>query len=232
MTRRSEMLSRIGSRRSAATWCSTAPCSAKPRATPCHHRRPRRARGRDSLSTSPRSGALFVNELAVFTQARPRLFLSPLLKTDLLLQNAAPEALEGAMGVAPKIVKKKPDKFRAGVRRPLARRPAARGGLLLLRRPCTSRFCPRAERSRRRAIRCRARSSRDLRRDRAVWRRSGVGRDCNVAAARWCRTRRLLCGSYGTALAQFVRGQAFGRVVRLADSRGDYLADQPVKRDD
>ena len=54
------------------------------------------------LSTSPRSGALFVNELAVYNP-RPKLFLSPLLKTDLLLQNAAPEALEGAMGVAPKI---------------------------------------------------------------------------------------------------------------------------------
>jgi hypothetical protein len=34
---------------------------------------------------------------------KPNWFLSPLLKTDLLVQNVAPQALEGALGVAPKI---------------------------------------------------------------------------------------------------------------------------------
>ena len=55
------------------------------------------------LASSPRSAALTVNELAALSKERPRLFLSPLLKTDLLVQNVAPEALEGALGVAPKI---------------------------------------------------------------------------------------------------------------------------------
>jgi ABC-type branched-subunit amino acid transport system substrate-binding protein len=63
------------------------------------------AAGVDSvlLSTSPRAGALAVDELGVLTQAPPRWFLSPLLKTDVLLQNVAPEVLEGAIGVAPRI---------------------------------------------------------------------------------------------------------------------------------
>ncbi len=55
------------------------------------------------LASSPRSAALAVNELAASNDERPRLFLSPLLKTDLLVQNVAPETLEGALGVAPKI---------------------------------------------------------------------------------------------------------------------------------
>jgi len=68
-----------------------------------HRRRPHASQGRRDLAVDVASlGALFVNELAVYNP-RPKLFLSPLLKTDLLLQNAAPEALEGAMGVAPKI---------------------------------------------------------------------------------------------------------------------------------
>jgi ABC-type branched-subunit amino acid transport system substrate-binding protein len=54
------------------------------------------------LATPPRAGALFVNDF--WTQgAAPRWFLSPLLKTHLLVQNTAPQALEGALGVAPKI---------------------------------------------------------------------------------------------------------------------------------
>jgi ABC-type branched-subunit amino acid transport system substrate-binding protein len=55
------------------------------------------------LSTSPRTGALLVNEFGVLSPATPRWFLSPLLKTDLLLQNVAPQTLEGAKGVTAKI---------------------------------------------------------------------------------------------------------------------------------
>jgi len=63
------------------------------------------AAGADSivLATSPRTGALIVNELGAAGTARLRWFLSPLLKTDILLENVAPQALEGALGVAPKI---------------------------------------------------------------------------------------------------------------------------------
>lgn len=55
------------------------------------------------LATSPRTGALLVNEFQASGVNPPRWFLSPLLKTDLLVQNVAPEALEGAVGVAPSI---------------------------------------------------------------------------------------------------------------------------------
>jgi ABC-type branched-subunit amino acid transport system substrate-binding protein len=55
------------------------------------------------LTTSPRAGALVVNEFDALSTTPPRWFLSPLLKTDLLVQNVAPEALEGALGVAPSI---------------------------------------------------------------------------------------------------------------------------------
>lgn len=55
------------------------------------------------LATSPRTGALVVNEFEASAAVTPRWFLSPLLKTDLLVENVAPEALEGALGVAPKI---------------------------------------------------------------------------------------------------------------------------------
>ena len=55
------------------------------------------------LTSSPRAGALVVNEFDALSATPPRWFLSPLLKTDLLVQNVAPEALEGALGVAPSI---------------------------------------------------------------------------------------------------------------------------------
>jgi len=55
------------------------------------------------LAASPRAGAIVVNEFDALSSMRPHWFLSPLLKTDLLLQNVAPQALEGALGVAPKI---------------------------------------------------------------------------------------------------------------------------------
>jgi neutral amino acid transport system substrate-binding protein len=55
------------------------------------------------LATSPRAGAIVINEFDALSRTEPRWFLSPLLKTDLLVQNVAPQALEGAMGVAPKI---------------------------------------------------------------------------------------------------------------------------------
>ena len=61
------------------------------------------------LATSPRTGALFVNEFYALEAQRPRWFLSPLLKTDLLVQNVAPEALEGALGIAPKIFDNGPE---------------------------------------------------------------------------------------------------------------------------
>jgi branched-chain amino acid transport system substrate-binding protein len=55
------------------------------------------------LATSPRTGALVVNEFDALSRTPPHWFLSPLLKTELLLQNVAPAALEGAIGVAPRI---------------------------------------------------------------------------------------------------------------------------------
>jgi ABC-type branched-subunit amino acid transport system substrate-binding protein len=55
------------------------------------------------LAASPRAGAIVVNEFDALSSKKPRWFLSPLLKTDLLVQNVAPQALEGALGVAPKI---------------------------------------------------------------------------------------------------------------------------------
>jgi hypothetical protein len=55
------------------------------------------------LATSPRAGAILVNEFDALSRKKPHWFLSPLLKTDLLVQNVAPQALEGALGVTPKI---------------------------------------------------------------------------------------------------------------------------------
>lgn len=55
------------------------------------------------LAASPRTGALVVNEFHVISPDPPRWFLSPLLKTDLFTLNVDPAALEGAVGVAPKI---------------------------------------------------------------------------------------------------------------------------------
>ncbi|HEX2875362.1 MAG TPA: ABC transporter substrate-binding protein [Polyangiaceae bacterium] len=55
------------------------------------------------LAASPRAGAILINEFEALSSKRPRWFLSPLLKTDLLVQNVAPQALDGAFGVAPKI---------------------------------------------------------------------------------------------------------------------------------
>lgn len=55
------------------------------------------------LATSPRTGALVVNEMDALSRRPPKWFLSPLLKTELLVQNVAPAALEGAIGVAPRI---------------------------------------------------------------------------------------------------------------------------------
>jgi ABC-type branched-subunit amino acid transport system substrate-binding protein len=55
------------------------------------------------LAASPRAGAILVNEFDALSSKRPRWFLSPLLKTELLVQNVAPQALDGAFGVAPKI---------------------------------------------------------------------------------------------------------------------------------
>lgn len=55
------------------------------------------------LATSPRTAALVVNEYDALSPQTPRWFLSPLLKTELLVENVAPAALEGAVGVAPKI---------------------------------------------------------------------------------------------------------------------------------
>jgi ABC-type branched-subunit amino acid transport system substrate-binding protein len=55
------------------------------------------------LATSPRTGALVVNDVDALRAKPLRWFLSPLLKTALLIENVAPDALAGALGVAPKI---------------------------------------------------------------------------------------------------------------------------------
>ncbi|RYZ05751.1 MAG: amino acid ABC transporter substrate-binding protein [Myxococcales bacterium] len=55
------------------------------------------------LAASPRAAAILINEFDALSREKPRWFLSPLLKTDLLVQNVAPQALEAALGVAPKI---------------------------------------------------------------------------------------------------------------------------------
>ena len=61
------------------------------------------------LAASPRAAAIVVNEFDALSSKKPRWFLSPLLKTDLLVQNVAPQALEGALGVAPKIYERGED---------------------------------------------------------------------------------------------------------------------------
>lgn len=58
------------------------------------------------LATSPRTGALVINEFDAATRTPPRWYLSPLLKTDLLVQNVAQSALDDAKGVAPLIYDK------------------------------------------------------------------------------------------------------------------------------
>jgi branched-chain amino acid transport system substrate-binding protein len=55
------------------------------------------------LAAAPRTAALAVNELQALSPRPLRWFLSPLLKTELLVANVAPEALEGALGVTPRI---------------------------------------------------------------------------------------------------------------------------------
>lgn len=56
-----------------------------------------------ALALPPISAALLANELAASGASPVRLYLSPLLKTPLFVQNVAPQALEGALGVAPKV---------------------------------------------------------------------------------------------------------------------------------
>jgi len=55
------------------------------------------------LAAAPRTGALAVNELEALSPRPLQWYLSPLLKTEVLVANVAPEALEGAFGVAPRI---------------------------------------------------------------------------------------------------------------------------------
>jgi ABC-type branched-subunit amino acid transport system substrate-binding protein len=61
------------------------------------------------LAASPRAAAIVVNEFDALSSKRPHWYLSPLLKTQLLVQNVAPQALEGASGVAPKITERGAD---------------------------------------------------------------------------------------------------------------------------
>jgi ABC-type branched-subunit amino acid transport system substrate-binding protein len=61
------------------------------------------------VASPPQSAALLVNEFGAIVAKRPQWFLSPLLKTDLFVQNVAPDAIEGALGVAPKIYDTSPD---------------------------------------------------------------------------------------------------------------------------
>jgi ABC-type branched-subunit amino acid transport system substrate-binding protein len=55
------------------------------------------------LATSPRTAALLINEFDSAGLRNIRWFLSPLLKTELFVQNVAPSFVEGALGVAPGI---------------------------------------------------------------------------------------------------------------------------------
>ena len=59
------------------------------------------------LSAPPRVAAWVANEVYVTFSAKVNWYLSPLLKTEVLIQNAAPGALNGAKGVAPKIFERK-----------------------------------------------------------------------------------------------------------------------------
>jgi ABC-type branched-subunit amino acid transport system substrate-binding protein len=61
------------------------------------------------LATSPRTAALVINEFDAVTRTPPKWYLSPLLKTDLLVQNVAPSALDGAKGIAPAVSAKWPE---------------------------------------------------------------------------------------------------------------------------
>lgn len=60
------------------------------------------------LAASPRAAAILVNEFDALSSKKPHWFLSPLLKTELLVQNVAPQALEGALGIAPGIYQADP----------------------------------------------------------------------------------------------------------------------------
>jgi ABC-type branched-subunit amino acid transport system substrate-binding protein len=55
------------------------------------------------LTAPPRSAALLVNDLRSLAPTQQPWYLSPQLKTDIFLQNVAPGALEGAIGVTPQI---------------------------------------------------------------------------------------------------------------------------------
>jgi branched-chain amino acid transport system substrate-binding protein len=55
------------------------------------------------LSAPPTTAAWVASEAYLTFRAKVNWYLSPLLKTDLLIQNAAPGALDGARGVAPKL---------------------------------------------------------------------------------------------------------------------------------
>ena len=82
------------------------------------------------LAAAPRTGALAVNELEALSPRPLRWFLSPLLKTELLVANVAPDALEGALGVAPEDLRHHRRVSRR-VQRALAGRPPARRRVLL-----------------------------------------------------------------------------------------------------
>lgn len=55
------------------------------------------------IAASSLSASLVVNELGVLSSKRPQIYLSPPLKTEVLLQNVTPELLNGALGVTPRI---------------------------------------------------------------------------------------------------------------------------------
>lgn len=55
------------------------------------------------LAAPPRTGAQVIGEYQAVSAELPRWFLSPLLKTEVFVQNVSPRAIEGALGVAPKI---------------------------------------------------------------------------------------------------------------------------------
>jgi ABC-type branched-subunit amino acid transport system substrate-binding protein len=55
------------------------------------------------VAVPPATAALAINESQIISGFRPTWYLSPLLKTDLFVQNVDPSVIEGAQGIAPAI---------------------------------------------------------------------------------------------------------------------------------
>jgi ABC-type branched-subunit amino acid transport system substrate-binding protein len=55
------------------------------------------------VAATPEAAALIVNEYSTTVSKHAQWYFSPLLKTDLFIQNVDPNAIEGALGVAPEV---------------------------------------------------------------------------------------------------------------------------------